>query len=136
MKKVLVVDDQDNWRKMIAEILRNNDYFVETASSFTQAISEFKRDHYDLAVIDVRLDDSEVFNVEGIELLEYIQKKGLKTKTLLMTGYKDTFNKIDIEMYGAGSLILKVPGGDAFDRQNFLREVSSLFEIDNLEATE
>lgn len=125
-KRVLVVDDQDNWRKMIAVILRDNGYSVDAVSSFTQAIKKIQNNDYNLAVIDVRLDDSEVFNVEGIELLEHLRGENIETKKILMTGYKETFDKIDIKEHGADLLILKVPEGNIFDRWDFINNVNDL----------
>ena len=71
---ILIVDDAPDWRDMLAGLI--GDVFSEieiiTAASMGEAKSCLDQHNFKLAIIDLRLDDSDEENVDGLELAEFI----------------------------------------------------------------
>lgn len=85
--KILVVDDLPDWRSTMSGLLRDEMYDVQTADSQSQAIALLEAASFDLAVLDMRLDESNEDNTEGLELAEIIQYRWPLVKIILLTGY-------------------------------------------------
>jgi DNA-binding NtrC family response regulator len=86
---ILIVDDAPDWRNMLAGLI--GDVFSEieiiTASSMDEAKSCLDQHNFKLAIIDLRLDDSDEENVDGLELAEFIHTHYEQTQVLILTGY-------------------------------------------------
>lgn len=54
-KRVLVVDDEEQVREVLAELLRGDDHLVETAVNGADALEKLRADRYDLVVCDVKM---------------------------------------------------------------------------------
>jgi DNA-binding NtrC family response regulator len=86
---ILIVDDAADWRATLAGLLRDvyPDLQVMTAASLQEAKTQLDEYHFDLAVIDIRLDESDEDNTEGLELMEFIFQHHPGTPSLIITGY-------------------------------------------------
>ncbi|MDH5794178.1 MAG: response regulator, partial [Candidatus Bathyarchaeota archaeon] len=62
--RILIIDDDENIRKVLTTILEDEGYDVESVDTAKKAIERTRRKFYNLALIDIRLPD-----MEGIELL-------------------------------------------------------------------
>ena len=87
MPKLLVVDDIMDWQITISGVLKDNGYNVATAGSTDDAIVLLDNDDYDLALLDLRLDETDEGNVEGLKLAETIRERWPKVKIVIVTGY-------------------------------------------------
>jgi CheY-like chemotaxis protein/nitrogen-specific signal transduction histidine kinase len=67
-KRLLVVEDNDAERQSIAELLGEDDVEIETADSGRAALSTLRQQHYDCAVLDLRLPD-----MSGFDVLEQVR---------------------------------------------------------------
>jgi CheY-like chemotaxis protein len=85
--KLLVVDDLEDWRKTISGVLEDEEYDVSVAGSATDAISLLGKSKYDLALLDLRLDESDEENVEGLSLAKNIREHWPEVKIVIVTGY-------------------------------------------------
>jgi CheY-like chemotaxis protein len=85
--KLLVVDDIKDWRTTISGILQDNGYQVDVADSFPQATKLLATNTYDLALLDLRLDETNEDNIDGLELAKIIQNRRLPVKVIMITGY-------------------------------------------------
>ena len=85
--KILVVDDLADWRKTLTGLLKDVGYDVKEASSSFQALKLLETDEFDLAVVDIRLDETDEDNEEGMDLAKEIKKRWKKVKVILITGY-------------------------------------------------
>ena len=65
MAKILVVDDNPDVLKLIADILESNDYEVKTVSNGASAIKELENNDYDMVLTDLMMPD-----VDGMQVLE------------------------------------------------------------------
>ena len=53
MRKILVVDDDQDLRMTVASALADNQYIVEQASNGEEAVNRVKAGSYDLVLMDV-----------------------------------------------------------------------------------
>ena len=100
--RILVVDDDENILKVVAAILKDKGYTVETASSGNEAIKKTQKAHYDLMLIDIRLPD-----MEGTELLTKVKETTPKIRKVIVTGYPTLHNAVTAVNKGADAYIMK-----------------------------
>ena len=87
--KVLVVDDLKDWQLTIRGMLKKVGCDVELAGSLVEAREVLNKGKIDLAVLDMRLDERDENNTEGLNLAEEIQTNWPTTKVIIATGYSN-----------------------------------------------
>ncbi len=100
--RILIVDDDENIRKVLKAILEEEGYTVDEAENANKAIEKTKRKVYNLALIDIRLPD-----MEGIELLTKMKDTLPRMRKIIITGYPTLQNAIEAVNRGADAYILK-----------------------------
>ena len=85
--KILVVDDLPDWRKTLAGLLTDAGFQVQIASSENDALELLKTNRFDLAVLDIRLDESDEDNIGGLDLAAEIKRQSPAMKIVIITGY-------------------------------------------------
>jgi len=85
--KILVVDDLPDWRVTLKGLLSDEGYDVRVASSLPQALELLGTDHFDLAVLDMRLDETDEDNTGGLYLAAKIRERWPGVKIVIITGY-------------------------------------------------
>jgi DNA-binding NtrC family response regulator len=111
--RILIVDDDENIRKVLLAILEDKGYTVESVGTAGEAVEKSKRKFYNLALIDIRLPD-----MEGIELLTKIRDTTPKMRKIIITGYPTLQNAVDAVNKGADAYIVK-----PFDVENVLNAI-------------
>ncbi len=99
---ILVVDDDPSIRKVLAAILEEKGYIVETADTGKKGIAKSKTKFYNMALIDIRLPD-----MEGTELLTKMKQTVPKMIRVIVTGYPSLQNAVDALNRGADAYIIK-----------------------------
>jgi CheY-like chemotaxis protein len=87
--KVLVVDDVEDWQLTLRGILKKLGCEVVLAGSLEQARYVLNNHRIDLALLDMRLDERDESNVEGLDLAEEIQAHYPDVKIIIATGYSN-----------------------------------------------
>ena len=87
--KILVVDDLPDWRTTISGLLMDQGYEVETASSVDGAIQALEDWHFHIAILDVRLDETDEDNRDGLRLMHLIKERWQAIQIIMLTGYAD-----------------------------------------------
>ncbi len=100
--RILIIDDDDNIRKVLQTILEDEGYLVETATTGTEGIEKSKTSFYNLALIDFRLPD-----MEGIELLSKLRPTTPKMRKIMVTGYPTLQNAVSAVNNGADAYVIK-----------------------------
>ena len=100
--RIIVVDDDESIRKVLATILEEEGYAVDTARNGREAIKKTSTRFYNLALIDIRLTD-----MEGTKLLAKIKDTIPKMRKIMITGYPSMQNAIEALNKGAHAYILK-----------------------------
>lgn len=102
MSKILVIDDDCQLAESIKSALSREGFIVDIADCGSEAESMLKGFDYDLIILDWRLPDT-----EGIDLLKKLRGLGLQLPVLMLTGMKDTENKIAGLETGADDYLTK-----------------------------
>jgi len=89
--RVLVVDDLPNWQKIIEELLSDEGYSVMCASDVRIALQLLASMPFQLAILDVRLDETDENNSDGIWLMHEIHRNYPSVKVIINTGYGTPF---------------------------------------------
>jgi DNA-binding NtrC family response regulator len=100
--RILIVDDDENIRKVLTTILEDEGYNVDSADTAKKAIERTRRKFYNIALIDIRLPD-----MEGIELLTRMKNTTPKIRKIIITGYPTLQNAVEAVNRGADAYILK-----------------------------
>jgi DNA-binding NtrC family response regulator len=121
--RILIVDDDENIRKVITTILADEGYKVESVDTAKKAIEVTKRKFFNLALIDIRLPD-----MEGIDLLTKMRETTPKMRKIIITGYPTLQNAIEAVNRGADAYILK-----PFDMEKVLETMKEQLRIQEQE---
>lgn len=84
MAKILLIEDEENIRKIIAYDLKNAGHEIIECADGTQAIDAVKKDHFDVMIIDWMLP-----MVSGIELVRTFRKDGIDSIMMMLTARDD-----------------------------------------------
>jgi ActR/RegA family two-component response regulator len=128
----LVVDDQSNWRLLLSQLLED-DFDVTPVVSLQEAINAVlkKTDSpYHVVVTDIRLQDDQQGNEDGMHLAELLNRLGNRTKVIVVTGYP-TLNTVKRALgpLSVYDYLEKVPENrEPFDGENFRKIVCQAAE--------
>ena len=111
--RILIIDDDESIRKVLATILEDESYIVETAETAKEGIEKSEKAFYNLALIDVRLPD-----MEGIELLSKLRNTKPKMRKIIVTGYPTLQNAVSAVNKGADAYVMK-----PFDVEKILQTI-------------
>jgi len=81
-KKIMIVDDEEDIRKILSLFLESKCEEVLEADGVGQTIYHLNRETLDLIFLDVMLP-----GVDGIEILQMIKKYDEKVPIIMMSGY-------------------------------------------------
>ncbi len=87
--QVLIVDDLPDVRVTISGLLTDAGYEVRSASNMTEALDAFGKETFQIAVLDVRLDETNEDNKDGLLLMHEINRRSPATAIIILTGYAD-----------------------------------------------
>ena len=83
MKKILLVDDEEDLRDALAEqLLITEEFDVVQAGTGSEALTAVKSADLDLIILDVGLPDT-----DGRELCKLMRKQGIKCPIIMLTGH-------------------------------------------------
>ena len=114
--KILVVEDDELVADVLAVVLSNQNYAVETANDGDRAWDLIEAFNYDLILSDVMLP-----GVDGISLCRKIRSRGLQVPILLLTGCDNSHDKAVGLDAGADDYLVK-----PFDSEELLARVRAL----------
>jgi DNA-binding response OmpR family regulator len=89
--RILIVDDDEEWRTEVVETLRREGYLAETAPTEDQALAQLDTKLFHLAILDICLQDDNPNNTDGITLLHELKNRNLgETVKVIMLSDHDT----------------------------------------------
>ncbi len=80
--KILIVDDEKNIRKTLADILIDEGYSVSTAATGEEAVELCTKDPHDTILMDVRMP-----GIGGVEAFRQIRRQKEGVRVILMSAY-------------------------------------------------
>lgn len=117
-KNILVVDDEQAIRQILANMLRNRGYNVVMAEDGYKAIEKVKQISFAIAFLNIRMP-----GIDGVQTLKEIRKISPETRVVMMTGYPDKNLEKEAIKQGASTVIYK-----PFDRKKVIAIVEKLDE--------
>jgi two-component system response regulator PilR (NtrC family) len=102
MSRILVVDDEQSMRQMVAIALRQQGYDVVMAEDGEVATRELEASKVDVVVSDIKMP-----KFDGIELLRFAREHSPDTEVILMTAFTSTDSAIEALRLGAYDYISK-----------------------------
>ena len=101
-RTILIVDDDKSILRTFTRILQKNGYKIDTAETGKEAIEKSDKNHYDLALVDIRLPD-----MDGTELLAKIKKQLQNTIKIMITGFPSIESGVKALDEGADAYLVK-----------------------------
>lgn len=123
---LLVVEDEQDIRRMVSQYLRKTGYAVSSVESAEAAYSMLESNSYDAIVADVMLPGQ-----DGIELLGRVHRIWPETPVILMTGYAQLQMAINAVKNGAFDFIHK-----PFELDQLLKIINRAIEYTKLNRIE
>ncbi len=102
MFKILVVDDDPSFNKMLTVFLNRNQFEVISVHSSKSALEALKKNIFDLVLTDFKLPD-----LNGLRLIERIKAESSRLPVILMTNYKDIRTAVKSIQLGAYEFVTK-----------------------------
>jgi CheY-like chemotaxis protein len=104
--RILLVDDDDNLRRMIREFLERIGGYkaIDESATTKEALSKLTTGEYDVAIIDIKMGEDEE---GGIELLREMKRVGIETKTIVASAFIDTKNQREAFKAGTFDVLQK-----------------------------
>lgn len=118
MSKILVIEDDVSFCKLLEKFLVKNSFLVTTAFTAEEAKIKINAEEFDLVITDLRLPD-----YDGIELMTEFKKTYPTIPVVLMTGYSDVNTAVKAIKKGASDYISK-----PFNPEEVLLVISSALQ--------
>ena len=100
--KILLVDDEEGYVSVLAKRLSKRNFQVKTALSGREAIRILRNESFDLAVLDLKMED-----MDGIEVLKIFKVMEPQMPVIILTGHgSETAAREGME-YGAFDYLVK-----------------------------
>ena len=118
--RLLLVDDEEDFRTTLANRLRKREFEVTQAESGSRALEAIKAQAIDVAIVDVKM-----AGMDGLEILREIKRAAPGVEVIMLTGHASVESGVEGMRLGAfdylmkpcdiNDLVLKVE--DAFQRK-------------------
>jgi len=102
-KRLLVIDDEENMRHMLASLLGSNaGYLVDTASDGYEGLQMIDRNQYDFILCDIKMP-----RIDGMQFLKSARDKIADTTVIMMSAYGTIDTAVKAMKLGAYDYISK-----------------------------
>ena len=100
--RLLLVDDEDDFRTTLASRLRKRDFDVTEVDSGYRALTSIRTAAIDVAVIDVRMR-----GMDGLETLREIRRTNTLIEVIMLTGHASVESAVEGMRLGAFDYLMK-----------------------------
>ena len=100
--RILVADDEDSIRWVLATALTGSGHLVEQADNGSTALQRLRSEVFDLALVDIRMPE-----VDGLHLLSELREAGVETPVIIITAQNPMANAIEAMKRGAYDYLTK-----------------------------
>ncbi|MDD5008483.1 MAG: sigma-54 dependent transcriptional regulator [Syntrophorhabdaceae bacterium] len=124
--RIIIVEDEEDILMMLSEFLSGNGYTVDPFNDSKKALIALKNNNYQIMITDLMMP-----RIDGLQLINFIQKEYLDTLGIVITGYGSLETAIGVMRCGAFDYILK-----PFKFEEVLATVDSAMYYYNLIKTD
>jgi DNA-binding NtrC family response regulator len=100
--QLLLVDDEEHFGKVLSKRLEKRNIAVTTVVSGTEAIRALRKEDFDVAVLDLKMED-----MDGLEVLKIFKKMYEKMQVIILSGHDSAEIARDGIKYGAFAYLAK-----------------------------
>ncbi|MBB4119485.1 DNA-binding NtrC family response regulator [Mesonia hippocampi] len=106
MPNLLIIEDEAAIRRVLSKILKEEDesYQVDEAADGVEGVKKIKANDYDLVLCDIKMP-----KMDGVEVLQEIQKLKPEIPVIMISGHGDIETAVDTMKKGAFDYIAKPP---------------------------
>lgn len=109
--RLLIIDDDLPLRERLVHTFSKRGFDVIAAESIAQARQVLKRNSFDYAILDLKLNDG-----YGLDLVEEIKNSTPKVRIIILTGYGNIATAVSAIKYGAIDYLPKPADADEIER--------------------
>lgn len=129
MSKILIIDDEKPIRRALREILEYEKFEVEEAEDGAAGVEKAKSEVFDVILCDIKMP-----KMDGMEVLEHLQKENIDSPLVMISGHGNIETAVEAIKKGAFDFIQKpldlnrilVTIRNALDRQTLVEETKVL----------
>jgi len=111
MENVLIVDDIEDYLFSLETYLEER-FNVLKSTTKEDAMNAIDNSEIELAVLDIRLNEEDEDNREGLGLMKYLKEKRPNAKVIVMSAYKDFGTAVEALNEGADHFLQKPISSD------------------------
>jgi DNA-binding NtrC family response regulator len=105
--KVLVVENDESNRLLIAKALEKDGFEYDEADGYDSAMDGLKNDEYDVLLTDKNIPVEGIGPEGGMELIRWVRLNKPHIAVILITGYPSVDSAIDALKFGAFDYLIK-----------------------------
>ncbi len=117
-RTILVVDDEEDIRALLTDLLKDAGYTTRHATTGAEAIESVGKDMPDLVMMDVKLPDQ-----DGLAVLRQLKREHPDLEVIVMTAYGGSSSAIKAMEHGAYDYVTK-----PFEMDDLLATLKRVFE--------
>jgi len=102
LRKILVIDDEQNIRKMLTRVLSPEGFIVKEADNGFKALKRLQEENYSLILLDLKMP-----GLNGIETLKKIRENDLNLPIIMMSAYGSIPEAVEAMKLGALDYLIK-----------------------------
>jgi len=102
LRKILVVDDEQNIRRMLTRVLSPEGFIVKEADNGLEALKRLQEESYSLVLLDLKMP-----GLNGIETLKKIRENDLNLPVIMMSAYGSIPEAVEAMKLGALDYLIK-----------------------------
>lgn len=99
---ILVVDDDEDTRKLLTRFLEDSGYKITLANDGIDALIQLSQNNYDLVISDIQMP-----NLDGFKFIEIKNQKGILTPVIFLTSQTSLEDEVKGLELGASDFIKK-----------------------------
>ena len=107
LSNILVVDDAEDLRAIIIDVLGHEGFATAGASNGIEAVRKFRQEHFDAVLLDLQMPE-----MNGLETLEELKKLDQGIPVIILTAHGDIPTAVEAMKKGAYDFTLKPPDFD------------------------
>ncbi len=116
---ILLVDDEENLRRILSRILRDEGYAVEVSHNGMDALGKLNQRSYDCVVTDVRMPE-----MDGLAFLHEVRRRDPEQIIIVMSAYGNVQLAQEVIRAGAFDYFIK-----PFDNDEVVRVIGNAVEL-------
>lgn len=124
--RILVVEDRDDWRKILVEELERAHFSVDAVETAEKARQLLTTRIYHVLILDMRLNDNDTSNTDGLDLLKEMDRQGLTDaiQVIMLSAYGTKEHmRVAFRDYKVADFVFKT----RFNSSAFVEDVRRVF---------